>query len=299
MSNNLFFTIAVPTYNRRELLKRNLNHLENLNYNKNKFEIIVVDDGSTDGTINFLKKFSEKTQLNFNYFQQKNGGKYTAVRKAVTEAKGEFFIVNDSDDFLRSSCLSEFEIIIKKHSIHKSNDIAGIIGQNLNLKNNKLLGDKFPKEGMLSDPIEMRFKYNVKGDKINCSKTKCFLEFNFPKKLLTTKFIPESYVYYGICSKYKYVYSNNLFQDYDYQESGLTAKIKKYRIENAYGCFITYERYIQLFDYTKSKKGYLRNYINYLRFAFHSKQNINFFSIWTYILLPVAIIIFITDKKYV
>ena len=50
MSSLLPISVIIPTYNRRDLLRETLNSLVQQTYPKNCFEVIVVDDGSTDGT---------------------------------------------------------------------------------------------------------------------------------------------------------------------------------------------------------------------------------------------------------
>ena len=97
----LKYTIVIPTYNREFLLKRNIEAIEQINYDRTQFELIIVDDGSTDDTSKLLKHYEINTPLNFRYYVKSNNGKYSAVRFGAIEAKGEYFIVTDSDDLFR------------------------------------------------------------------------------------------------------------------------------------------------------------------------------------------------------
>lgn len=54
------FSVTIPTYNRKELLKQALESVLMQDYSKEKFEIVVVNDGGTDGTTEYLKSFVEK-----------------------------------------------------------------------------------------------------------------------------------------------------------------------------------------------------------------------------------------------
>jgi glycosyltransferase involved in cell wall biosynthesis len=264
----LLFTISIPTYNRKKLLERNLNHLEKINFDSTRFEIIVVDDGSNDGTDNFISEFKKKSSLNLKYIKKKNEGKFTALNIAINEAKGQFFINCDSDDYLDKDCLTNICSIWK--TIDREN-IAGIIGQNLNTKTGQIIGNLFPLDIQYSDPIEMRFIHRIKGDKFPCVLSSILKEFNFPNTD-DTHFIPESYIFYGICSKYQFKYSNTVFKHSEYLRDGITNSIQKYRIANAYGCYLVYEKYIMNFTPKKTFIGYARNYINYVRFSFLSNQ---------------------------
>lgn len=287
----LLFTISIPTYNRKKLLERNLKHLEKINFDINKFEVIVVDDGSNDGTDEFIFEFTQKSSLNLKFIQKENGGKFTALNIAINEAKGYFFINCDSDDYLDKDCLANICTIWE--TIDRKN-IAGIIGQNLNIKTQQKTGNSFPTDIQYSDPIEMRFIHKIKGDKFPCILSAVLKEFKFPDTA-ETRFIPESYIYYGISSKYQFKYSNIVFKHCEYQADGITSSIQNYRIENAYGCFLVYEKYILLFTPKKTLFGYIRNYINYIRFSFHSNQKTLRKRMMDYLLYPIGFLAYLVD----
>ncbi|MDR6846140.1 glycosyltransferase family A protein [Flavobacterium granuli] len=291
----LLFTISIPTYNRKELLERNLNHLEKINFDINKFEVIVVDDGSNDGTDNFISDFIKKSLLNIKYIKKENGGKFTALNIAINEAKGYFFINCDSDDYLDNDCLTNICEIWETIDLK---NIAGIIGQNLNLnsKTNEIIGDLFPSDIQYSDPIEMRFIHKIKGDKFPCILSTVLKEFKFPDND-NTHFIPESYIFYGISTKYQFKYSNTIFKHSEYLADGITNSIQKYRLENAYGCYLVYEKYIMHYSPRKTLMGYTRNYINYVRFSFHSGQKKHQMQrAFDYFLFPAGYLAFLIDN---
>lgn len=266
------FTISIPTFNRKDLLIRSLNYLESIQFDKTKFEIIIVDDGSTDNTAACIREFKETSELQIQYIYQANGGKYTALGKAIRLAKGDFFINTDSDDYLDKDCLSNFLKIWESESLNDLPNIAGIIGHNGDISSKNLVGDLFPEDIKYSDPIDMRFKYKVSGDKIPMFKTSILKEYNFPEKIDNLKFIPESYIFYGISKKHKFYYSNKIYQYCFYQKEGLSNNIKDYRYNNSLGPFLVYERYILNYTIKKSFRGYCRNYINYVCFGIISRK---------------------------
>jgi len=89
-------TIAIPAFNEEKTISKTLKSVLNLSYPKNKIEIIVVNDGSTDKTVEIVEKFSKKRK-NIKLINQKNKGKAAALNAALKIALGEFFACLDAD----------------------------------------------------------------------------------------------------------------------------------------------------------------------------------------------------------
>ena len=88
----VFLSIIIPTFNRSELLYRALNSVFMQTYSD--YEVIVIDDGSTDGTAEMLQK--NFTQVR--YFYQSNKGVSASRNKGLELAKGRWIAFLDSDD---------------------------------------------------------------------------------------------------------------------------------------------------------------------------------------------------------
>jgi glycosyltransferase involved in cell wall biosynthesis len=84
-------SIIIPTYNGAKRIEKCLTTLSQQDY-KGEFEIIVVDDGSTDDTQQTIKKFKEVTLI-----QKKNAGPATARNHGANIAKGEILLFTDDD----------------------------------------------------------------------------------------------------------------------------------------------------------------------------------------------------------
>jgi GT2 family glycosyltransferase len=88
-------SVVVPTYERRESLRRLLDALAEQTHPTGDFEVIVVDDGSTDGTLD------ELAQARFSYrlrsFSQRHGGAGAARNRGVAEARGDLIVFLDDD----------------------------------------------------------------------------------------------------------------------------------------------------------------------------------------------------------
>lgn len=96
MSDSMQVKVSILTvfYNRYELVKESMESL--LNQSANHFEIIAIDDGSTDNTYKELSKFD--TYDNVRIVRLENGGFVNAIRHAVDIAKGEYIAIHGSGD---------------------------------------------------------------------------------------------------------------------------------------------------------------------------------------------------------
>ncbi|NES84321.1 MAG: glycosyltransferase [Moorea sp. SIO2B7] len=95
----MFFSIVIPTYNRKPILEKCLRALENQKLRDSKingYEVIVVDDGSTDGTLEWLTANSEQFP-HVRALSQNHQGAAAARNLGIKEAKADIIIFIDSD----------------------------------------------------------------------------------------------------------------------------------------------------------------------------------------------------------
>ncbi len=90
-------SVVIPTRNRAAALKRVLYALEKQDSSRYSFEVIVVDDGSTDITPAFLASFAAQTPLNFKYLLGKEGSAGAARNLGVSRASGDYILFLDTD----------------------------------------------------------------------------------------------------------------------------------------------------------------------------------------------------------
>ncbi|MBX3043622.1 MAG: glycosyltransferase [Candidatus Kapabacteria bacterium] len=110
-NNKPFFSICIPTYNRGNYLKDAIKSALNQDYDN--YEIVIVDDGSTDNTKQNVDSFnSDKIK----YFYQNNSGRPKARNRLIKESKGEYILWLDSDDIIHEKIISEYITIIQKFS---------------------------------------------------------------------------------------------------------------------------------------------------------------------------------------
>lgn len=86
-------SVIIPVYNEINTIKEILMRVQNQKIVK---EILLIDDGSTDGTRELLEKFSTRDEIKV-FFHENNQGKGSAIRTGLKEATGEIILIQDAD----------------------------------------------------------------------------------------------------------------------------------------------------------------------------------------------------------
>lgn len=106
-----FISIVIPTYNRAGFLAERIPGLLRLDYDH--YEIIVVDDGSTDNTQEVMSSIVDER---LQYFRKENGERAAARNFGALKAKGDYITFLDSDDLLFSNALKNAAAAIEEKS---------------------------------------------------------------------------------------------------------------------------------------------------------------------------------------
>lgn len=109
----LLYSVVIPVYNVKEYLVEAVNSV--LDQKNNEYEIILVDDGSTDGSETICDFYSRNNEC-VKVIHQENAGLSGARNRGIREASGEYIIFLDSDDRLCNYSLDE----LKKCIVDKS-----------------------------------------------------------------------------------------------------------------------------------------------------------------------------------
>jgi glycosyltransferase involved in cell wall biosynthesis len=98
-------SVVIPTYNRAELLRRTLDSLSRQDLPGAAFEVLVVDDGSSDGTAQLVEGYRDRLDLRY-FFQPDEGWRVAQARNVgIAHATGEVCVFVDSGVLLHSGCL--------------------------------------------------------------------------------------------------------------------------------------------------------------------------------------------------
>jgi len=118
-------SLVICTYNRDTYLPDALESVKNQSFDKNQFELIIVDNHSTDSTENISRKFiSQNNSLNIKYCFEGQKGLSFARNRGVAEANGSLITYIDDDVILSPSFLQEIALFFDSHK-----DAVGVGGK--------------------------------------------------------------------------------------------------------------------------------------------------------------------------
>src|SRR3989338_1742312 len=96
--SRIFLSVVIPSYDEMANLQKGvLDKVEHfLSKKQYSYEVIVVDDGSTDGSVDFVRRFSSNNP-NFKLIENSHLGKAGAVTRGVLSAKGDYVLFSNMD----------------------------------------------------------------------------------------------------------------------------------------------------------------------------------------------------------
>jgi len=105
-------TVIVRAYNSENFIKKSINSILRQTINPDFYEILVIDDGSSDNTIKILKSYGRKITL----VKQRHKGHIKALNSGIKKAKGENIILLDADDTFEPKILEKLIDILEKNN---------------------------------------------------------------------------------------------------------------------------------------------------------------------------------------
>lgn len=113
-------SIIIPVYNAEKYIEKCLNSIKKQTYSN--YEIIIIDDGSKDNSLNICKKFEkENKSMILKIFTQKNEGPSNARNKGIANAVGDYITFVDADDYLEENILKDLLSGCEKDAMVRSN----------------------------------------------------------------------------------------------------------------------------------------------------------------------------------
>lgn len=97
--------ILVPCYNEEKTVGKTVESLLSLDYPKDKLNVVIIDDGSTDRTFEVMRTFEHHSQITL--LQKENGGKHTALNLGISHTNTELVGCLDADSFVAPNALIE------------------------------------------------------------------------------------------------------------------------------------------------------------------------------------------------
>lgn len=232
------FTVFTPTYNRAGTLPRL--HASLTAQTFRDFEWLIVDDGSEDDTEELVAAWCADSDFPIRYVRQHNQGKHVAFNRGVREARGELFLSLDSDDELLPRALERFKFHWDSIPEREQATFSAVTGLCVDA-NGEIVGTRFPSDPTDSDPLEIRFRHRVRGEKCGFHRTEVLRRTPFPEPP-GQRFVTESIVWDRIARAYSTRYVNEPMRIYhtDHDATSLSAQVADVR--RLAGMFAAVER---------------------------------------------------------
>ena len=219
-SHNFDVTVMTPTFNRAQTLPRTYASLQEQTFRN--FEWIVIDDGSTDHTPELIERWRAHCVFPICYVRQENLGKHVARDRAITMARGRFFVGVDSDDWLLPTALQRLLEVWETIPGEQRENFLGVAAR-CALPDGTKIGTDLPSHFLDSEEIELRWRFRITGDNAGMSRVEILRAFPTPS-FEGERFVTEAVIQNRIAQQYKTRYLDEIIMFRDYQAGGLTAR---------------------------------------------------------------------------
>lgn len=107
-------SVIVSVYNVEKYIVNSLKSIVNQDYAD--FELVLIDDGSTDNSVDKINEYLSNSTINWRLVKKENGGQSSARNLGIKEAKGEYITFIDSDDVISKDFLSKLKTLIDENN---------------------------------------------------------------------------------------------------------------------------------------------------------------------------------------
>lgn len=237
-------SIIVPAYNVEKYIKRTLDSIINQNFRN--FELIVVNDGSTDNTRQIIEEILLNSNISHNIINKENEGVSIARNTGIKSAKGDYIFFLDGDDYIKEDCIEKlYNTLIKNGCDAAYTNYIKITdnGEELNIIPQVILPNTFSSEYLIKLEATMAITFSfcqimykrstILDNNLSFSpKIKYGEDTEFALRTLThinrIAYVPENLIFY--VQREDSATSNALFNRYDFINT--LDEIKNYFISN-------------------------------------------------------------------
>jgi glycosyltransferase involved in cell wall biosynthesis len=219
-------TIFTPVYNRAHLMPRA--HASLTRQAFRDFEWVVVDDGSSDDIDLVMAQLDAASDFPIIYVKQPNSGRHMAINRGVELARGQLFMILDSDDWLTEDGLEQAIGAWRSMSEEKRRTFCGIWGQCLG-DDGELFCTPYPADRFDSNHVAIKMRHGFQGESCHLMRTDVRRRYPFPD--FKERYCAPSLVWNRIALDYPTRFVNIPFQYKQYQEDGLNRQKRLKRFD--------------------------------------------------------------------
>lgn len=285
----MMLSICVPTYNRENELECFFKYLKDQQLES--VEIIVCDDGSTDGTKSVIEKYSGS--MNIKYLYQTNQGRSIALKKAILNASGKYSILMDSDDYFLPNAIDEiFKGIGQLESGNLSSNIKALLfGVKLIKGGNDSIN--LPLEG-ITNFIAARADLKIKNDLKEVVLTNALKSVMYDVPIGCRR-VPTSLLWARIAQDTQCLSIPKAIAVKEYLPGGMSDKILTLKTKYSQPMTELYELLAESNVYS-SLRYRIRSRILWSRHAWHT-GNVKPKVFWQFMVWPLGGVIYALDKR--
>lgn len=176
-------SVIIPAYNAEKFIEKTIKSVIAQTYSN--FEVIIVDDGSTDNTKQICKKLSEQDER-IKLFEKKNGGVSKARNYGIEKANGEYIMFLDADDTYESTMLEKMYTKMTEENVDivRANYYIKTVDKNISNKD-RFQERKYQKEEIKKDLIPLMLE----------EKIRCYVWLLMIKKHFVVEFNHELHIF--------------------------------------------------------------------------------------------------------
>lgn len=224
---NDLVSIIIPAYNAENYIKECLIKICKQTYSN--IEIIVINDGSTDNTLQEIKKVKDKR---IRLFTTENKGVSSARNLGISKSKGKYLMFMDADDYLENNAIEilykkimDYDVDIIRYNGYEENKNHNFKKIEFNLENNKILSSVYDKEVIINTVFNPT-------DSIRCYSPLLFMKNNNIKKFNDNLVYLEDKIFYleNFLNNKKILFTNEYLYYYRFNEKSKTKDTNNFLI---------------------------------------------------------------------
>jgi glycosyltransferase involved in cell wall biosynthesis len=254
-------SVVTSTYQREATLPRLYESLCKQGFRD--FEWVVVDDGSSDGSGELIRRWAEQAEFPIVYHWQENRGMGIGRNRAIERASGEYCALIDSDDWYLPHALERMVATWETIPAERRGNFANVEGLRVDAEGELVL-DRYPADVFDSNYFELRALHGIEGDSIGMYRREVLSAHPFPEDL--GWHVTPAITWNRIATRYETRFVNEIWAGTDYQPSGLSSKDTELRLRFRAAQLAYWGEYAAM-PRPMTAKNRLRANANYVRYS--------------------------------